>query len=107
MNTLLSMSFWLSFLLYLLSVLIVFFAPGFALLKRVKKQWPVLPRLVVSMSLGMAMWGAQGYIFGYLHARILTYAYIVICLFLLYIQRKDFLHYIKQIKKSWSSVDRF
>lgn len=72
-------SFWSALFLFpffLGAALITFFLPGFFLLKNLfKKSFVTL--FVLSISLGIVLWGFQGYIFGYFHLRFFTYVYVL------------------------------
>lgn len=71
----------LEFIAYWISSLLVFFLtfyiPGRVVLGKYVKTNP-LESLVLSVFLGMSLWGIQGYVFGYLNLRFLTYAYLTI-----------------------------
>ena len=56
----------------------VFYLPG----KVIKEKWFSKIPEVVCWILGIAMWGWQGYIFGWLKIRWLTYGYILLFLWL-------------------------
>lgn len=89
----LTISFWFYFLIFIISVLVAFFIPGDLLIK--KHSFSLFQRFVIGIGTGMALWGWQGFIFGYLGLRFLSYFYIII-LFLLWIkiQGREFLRAI-------------
>lgn len=76
------MSFWLYFLIFFIGVFFAFFIPGDLLIK--KYNLSIFQRFVLGTGIGMVLWGWQGFIFGYLELRNLSYFYIGI-LFLLWI----------------------
>lgn len=70
------LSFWFYLIIFFLVSFIAFFLPGDVLLSRVKLH--IIPRITLSVCLGMVLWGWQGYIFGYLHIRWVSYLYVFI-----------------------------
>jgi len=44
------------------------------------------------------MWGIQGYVFGYLHIRWLTYVYLLVIWLLTFQQRKQLLQFWQQLR---------
>ncbi len=69
------MSFWLYFFLFFVAVFLAFFVPGDLILK--KLNLPITPRLILGTILGMVLWGMQGFIFGHLGFRWLSYIYLL------------------------------
>lgn len=83
MFTLGSITFWLYFHLFFISLLISVLLPGLLVLKSIRFS-NTTTKLLVGFVLGILMWSAQGYLLGYLHLRFLTYLYILITLFFTY-----------------------
>lgn len=80
MITLLNPFFWISFLWFFVAIFLAFFIPGDLLLKRV--QLSSFQRVVLGTILGMVLWGWQGWIFGYLSLRWLSYFYLLVVVLL-------------------------
>ena len=68
-------SFWLYFFYFLIVIVIAFFPPGEIFLKKLRLS--LLHRFVLGSIVGMVLWGWQGFIFGYLNVRFLTYFYLI------------------------------
>jgi len=81
--------FWLYFFLFLPAVFVSFYIPGWIVLSRFKLESRTL-NFVLSNALGVALWGFQGYIFGYLNIRFATYLYCGISLVLFIMNYKLF-----------------
>lgn len=79
MYTLFSWQFWSFFVYFAFVVLLAFFFPGDLILP--SKKWPVGLRVVTATIVGFVLWGWQGYLFGYLQLRWLTYVYLFITIF--------------------------
>jgi len=78
--------------------MVSWFVPGWVIVSRIKFQ-DKLTELALSIPVGLAFWGIQGYILGYLGWRFLTYAYLA--LFLLF-----FLRELSKFKKSAAQAYR-
>lgn len=87
--------FWVYFFIFPIVVFIAFFIPGDIFLK--KYSFSFLQRFVLGTCLGMVMWGWQGYIFGYLNMRWMSYVYLMV-FFLLWVKPVTF--NIKKIPKN-------
>ncbi len=61
---------------FLLAVFLAFFIPGNIFLK--KFNLPAIPKICLSILLGISLWVLQGFILGYLGLRDLTYLYLLI-----------------------------
>lgn len=70
------LQFWLSALLTPIAFFVSFYLPGSFFISRLKPKSSIIA-LLFSLVLGLALWGIQGYLFGYLHARWLTYLYLI------------------------------
>lgn len=79
--------FWVYFFIFSIVVFIAFFIPGDIFLK--KYSFSFSQRFVLGTCLGIVMWGWQGYIFGYLNMRWLSYIYLM-AFFLLWIKSATF-----------------
>src|SRR3989337_2183414 len=75
METLLNFNFWLSFFYFIFAIFIAFFIPGDVFLS--KLSLPKYHRVVLGIVVGMVFWSLQGFIFGYLGNRSLTYFYLL------------------------------
>lgn len=67
-------SFWIYLLLFIVSVFLAFFIPGAVLVSRLKLG--LFQTAVLGIMLGVALWIWQGFLFGFLGVRILTYVYL-------------------------------
>jgi len=72
---LLDILFWLYFLLFFVAIFIAFFIPGDLILRRLPLS--LFQRFVIGIILGMVLWGWQGFVFGYLGFRYLSYLYLL------------------------------
>jgi hypothetical protein len=106
METLLSVNFWLSAFLYAVSLLFVFILPGLVVTLSLKSRLKPVSRFLIAIALGMGMWGAQAYVFGYLHLRLLTYGYIVLFLILSLLRQKKILSFFRLFGKDVMKIDR-
>ncbi|MEK7141525.1 MAG: hypothetical protein AAB800_03200 [Patescibacteria group bacterium] len=69
--------FWLQFLYYFFVVCIAYYIPGSLLLRQI--SIPRIIKISISITLGMVLFAYQGYLFGVLHIRYLTYFYVLAC----------------------------
>ncbi|MEK7559106.1 MAG: hypothetical protein AAB521_02265 [Patescibacteria group bacterium] len=83
MISLLNILFWLFFLLFFIAIFLAFFIPGDLTLRKINLS--IFQRLVLGTVIGMILWGWQGFIFGYLGIRWLSYLYLLI-VFILWIK---------------------
>ncbi len=79
---------YLYFLLFLIAIFFSWFVPGWIALSVVKIKSASL-RFLLALPTGLALWGIQGYAFGYAHARFLTLLYIVIFALLFWREQKS------------------
>ncbi len=70
--------FWLQFLYFFFGVFVAFYIPGFLLLRNI--YLPKIFHISLSITTGLALFAFQGYIFGYLQIRYLTYLYLFVCI---------------------------
>jgi hypothetical protein len=95
---------WLPFFLYWILAWIVFFTsfyiPGRVVLKRFKNL-KGLESLVLSVFLGIALWGLVGYFLGYINLRFLTYFYLA-TFWLIWL--RDYKREIKFLKKTLREI---
>ena len=94
-----SLPFWLNFLYFIITVFLTFYIPGSLILRNI--QLAKLHRIVLSVIIGMVMWGIQGYFFGYAGMRFLSYIYLLTFFFLWLFKRK---HIIKPTKQSSQKI---
>jgi hypothetical protein len=69
-------NFWFGFIHYFIAVLVAYYLPGSLILRSV--SLPIVFHTAVSIILGMVLFAFQGFIFGYLGVRYLTYVYLII-----------------------------
>lgn len=69
-------SFWLTFIYFWLVVVLAFTIPGQVILGKLKLT--TFQRIILATIIGMVLWGWQGYIFGFLGIRWLSYVYLII-----------------------------
>ncbi|PWU22841.1 hypothetical protein C5B42_04975 [Candidatus Cerribacteria bacterium 'Amazon FNV 2010 28 9'] len=106
MLSLFSLSFVEYSLLFLVSSFFIFWAPGFSLFSVAKKQYSAITSCVVSMILGMCVWAAQGYIFGYAHVRFMTYIYVIGILGALFFKRRRVLKELHRYIVAMRNISR-
>lgn len=76
MITITNISFWIYFIYFFIAVFFAFFIPGDLLVKRLPLSY--LQRITLALVLGIVLWAYQGFIFGFLHLRFLTYLYLFV-----------------------------
>lgn len=103
MITLLNLWFWFYFLIFFFAIFIAFFIPADVFLKKLKLHFSC--RLVLGTTLGMVMWAWQGFIFGYLNLRFLTYLYLFIFLIFWIFLNQDFIKNLFKFKLSFRNID--
>ncbi len=96
--------FWLA--VYCASVSFGFFVPGFVLSRRVTKNLSSLEQVVLSLSLGVVLWGIQGYVFGYLHIRQASFVYVIASIYLAFVNRVKIIQLGKEFFKTVRRFDR-
>jgi len=102
MTTFLLPSFWLFFVGFFIAVFLAFYIPGSFLLRKIHLS--TFQKIVLSSTIGMALWGWQGFVFGFLNIRWLTYIYLLV-FFVLWIRAgawEKFLAFIKTPKLGFS-----
>src|SRR5258708_1221566 len=77
----------LFFIYFFITIFIAWYLPGNFFLRKVLHD--KFQRRVIATLAGMALWGWQGFIFGYLEMRWLTYFYIIFFLTLYLFDRRD------------------
>ncbi len=65
---------------FLLAIFLAIFIPGDLFVARLKLT--LFQRVILSFGVGLVLWALQGFIFGFLGFRTLTFGYIAICLVL-------------------------
>ena len=72
---------WILFFLYWIWAIVVFFLafyiPGRWVLTKINEKTDIRSTSVLTLITGIALWGLQAYVFGYLKARCLTYLYLI------------------------------
>lgn len=69
---------WLWLIIFYFAIIISFYLPGFLLLQHSNlKIRPSVLSFVLACVIGFALWGFQGYVFGYIGIRWMTYVYIL------------------------------
>ncbi len=76
MNTFYGFEFWRNFLLFFPVAILVFYLPGLVLLKNFRLS--KFETISLGVPLGIALFAWQGFIFGYLGMRWLTYVYVIV-----------------------------
>lgn len=94
MYSFLDIQFWLFFLLFFIAVFFSIYIPGYYWIKKISVK-SLLIFHVLSFVLGFVIWAAQGYIFGYLNLRFLTYVYVVLFFFIAYRERENLIQIFK------------
>jgi hypothetical protein len=69
--------FWLAFVGFLIAVTVSFYLPGVLVLNRIDTKISVR-NFILSLCLGYVLWTFQGYIFGYMQMRWLSYLFLII-----------------------------
>lgn len=79
---------------FLLAIFFAFFIPGDLLISKLSLK--PFPRIIISLILGMVLWGLQGFIFGYANTRFLSYFYLLACfiLWLKLTKREELVHFL-------------
>ncbi len=77
METLADYHFWLGGIIFFISLFTSFYLPGFFVMRFIDKSTSVR-NIALSFCIGFVIWSMQGYIFGYLHVRFLTYLYLIL-----------------------------
>lgn len=77
METLSDPMFWLNLIYFFIAVCLAFYIPGNLILK--KFQLRFFDNVTLSLIVGIVLWIWQGFIFGFLGIRQLTYIYLFIC----------------------------
>src|ERR1700744_5675567 len=89
-------SFWFFALIFLLASFFSFYIPGFFFIK--KPYLPSFTSIVLSIIVGIALWGWQGFIFGFMHIRWMTYIYLLL-FFILWLRTNDKNHLLDSLKE--------
>src|SRR3989338_3614086 len=95
MITLTDIFFWLDGVYFLVAILLAFYLPGVYFISKLKLA--KLQEIVLSFIMGMVLWGWQGFVFGYLNIRWLSYIYLLLFLFL----------WLKKVVPSYKQYKRF
>lgn len=76
---LLNLQFWMYLILFFPAIFISFYIPGSIFFSKLKIK-SLAVKFVLSNAFGVSLWGMQGYIFGYLNIRFMSYLYCGISL---------------------------
>lgn len=82
------LSFWFSALFFLLAAFVSWFIPGWVVLSQVSWKNQGL-KATLSLPVGLALWGFQGYVFGYLDLRLLSFLYLFVCTIVFFQQQRQ------------------
>lgn len=93
--------FWLNFVYFFVALFISWYIPGRVVLGKVKLN-SNLALFTLSTILGLVLWGWQGYLFGYIKIRSLSYVYLVVFL-ILWLKEKN--NYFQELKLSIKKID--
>lgn len=86
-----------SLLFIILAIIIAFYIPGRVVFGK-NKSSNGIATVACSMIIGLVLWGWQGYIFGYLQMRFLSYIYLFIFI-LLFIYKKYYVINLNKLKE--------
>lgn len=78
----LDLVFFLNWIYFFIAIFIAWTIPGMVLLKRF--QYSLFQSVVIGTVIGMSLWGWQGFVFGYLHLRWVSYLYLL-CFFIVFV----------------------
>lgn len=116
--SLFDLGFYIYFIWFITAAFFSWFIPGFIMLgwahqlygikasTRRNNQIKIVDTLLLALPLGIAMWGLQGYVFGYLGLRMLSYLYLVLFnLLFVWIWLRDavFFEYFRSTYKIFST----
>lgn len=105
MYSFIDFQFWVYAVLFFLISFVVFFIPGYIVVKRYVLLSP-LTIFLLSVVLGVVFWGVQGYLFGFLQLRFLTYAYVLLAFSILFYQRYQVFNFLKRVVLEVRSLDK-
>lgn len=86
MTTFLLPSFWLFFIAFFFAIFFAFYIPGNFFLK--ENKLTSFQRTILSIIIGLALWGWQGFVFGFLQIRWMTYIYLLV-FFILWVRTEE------------------
>ncbi|MCB9802197.1 MAG: hypothetical protein H6774_03855 [Pseudomonadales bacterium] len=82
-------------LFFLFAIGISWFTPGFLITSKIK-HLSAPYRVLLAWSMGLVVWGFQGFLFGYLGMRWLTLVYLVVVVVLCFLKRHSLWRVLKQ-----------
>jgi len=94
--TFLTVQFWLFFIAFFFAAFLAFYIPGHFFLKKYKLT--TFQRTILALIIGIALWGWQGFIFGFLQIRWMTYFYLLFFL-IVWIKSGDPKSILESIKR--------
>jgi hypothetical protein len=99
--TLSSLSFWLNFVYFFLAIFVAFYIPGAVALRKLKITF--FQKMTLGIITGMIFWGLQGFIFGFLNLRFLTYLYLIPAI-IVWIKITDFKNFKPRLNLSKGNI---
>lgn len=96
MITLTNPFFWFNFLVFIFSVFLSFYIPGVLLIRKINISHS--SKVILGIIIGMTLWAWQGFVFGYLHLRFLTYVYLIFAL-IVYLRNFKFQVKLPKLKR--------
>lgn len=80
---------------------LAFYIPGRWVLTKINEKTDIRSTSVLTLITGIALWGLQAYVFGYLKARYLTYLYLIMGLLWWLVNFKKEIAFGKKMIRSW------
>src|SRR5579859_8191217 len=105
--SLLSWQFWFFAILTGVALFVTFYAAGSSMIRRFFHVKSAILHVLLASVLGMVMWGIQGWVFGYLHVRWLSYIYVLRCILLLIVNWQSEKKIFTQLWQEIRASDRF
>lgn len=93
----------IEFLYFIIAIGIVFFIPGDILVSRLKLH--LFQRMTLSAVIGMVLFGLQGFFFGFIGYRQLSYLYIVLCALYWFWGKKDQIQALRHFHHKRYAID--
>lgn len=97
------LSLYITFIFFVVAIFTSFFLPGFFIMNFIDRKANIR-NMVLSYSIGFVLWSAQGFVFGFLHIRFMTYIYLLFFIFMSYKNLKNIkylqLYLLQQVKRN-------
>src|SRR5579859_3194881 len=103
----LSWQFWFFAVLTGIALFVTFYAAGSSMIRRFFHVRSAIVHVLLAAVLGMVMWGIQGWVFGFLHVRWLSYIYVLRCILLLIVNWQSEKKIFTQLWQEIRASDRF